>query len=84
MLTLDGVAATKENIAAATYPLYRPLFVTTPEASVKPEAKQFLDFVLSEKAGEGQEIISKAGTVNLKEGKALVSMWDDRRKKLNF
>ena len=84
MLTLDGVAASKENIAAATYPLYRPLFVTTSEASVKPEAKQFLDFVLSEKAGEGQEIISKAGTVNLKEGKALVSMWDDRRKKLNF
>lgn len=84
VLTLDGIASSKENIVSAKYPLIRPLFVTMPEANVKPEAKQFLNFVLSDNPGEGQEVISKAGTVNLKEGKALVSYWDDKRKKLNF
>ena len=70
-LKLDGVAPTKENIAAGKYPLFRPLYIAT-NKNAPAEAKKVLDFILSD---EGQAIISAQGTVNLAEGKALTSLW---------
>lgn len=67
MLKVDGVSPTKENIMKGKYPLYRPLYLTT-KGEPTGEIKNFIDFA---KSDEGQLIISKQGTVNLEEGKAL-------------
>ena len=68
LLALDGVDPTKENIANATYPLFRPLFLMT-MGEPTGDVKDFLDWILSE---EGQKVISDQGTVNLEEGRGLV------------
>jgi phosphate transport system substrate-binding protein len=58
-LKLDGVIPTDENILEKRYRLVRPfLFVTNGPAS--GEAKNFIDFVLSE---EGQDLIKKEGLI---------------------
>lgn len=67
MLKVDGAAPTKENIMAGKYPFYRQLYLTT-KGEPSGEIKNFIDFA---KSDEGQSIISKQGTVNLEEGKAL-------------
>lgn len=71
VLTVDGVAPTKENIAAGAYPFFRPLFMVVGR-NPKEEVKAFVDFVLSD---EGQTLISREGTVNLAEGKELEERW---------
>jgi len=56
-LALDGVDASDANILAGRYPLVRPfLFVTNGPPG--PEARAFLDFILSE---EGQELVESGG-----------------------
>lgn len=61
-LKLDGVRPTDENILENRYGLVRPfLFVTKGPAS--GEAKNFIDFVLSE---EGQDLIKKEGLIPVK------------------
>ena len=78
MLTLDGIYPSKENIMAGKYPaLYRPLYLFT-KGEPKGLAKQFIDFALS---AQGQAVISRAGTVNLEEGKAL---WNKYRIGMGF
>ncbi len=67
MIKVDGAAPTKENIMSGKYPFYRPLYLST-KGEPSGEVKKFIDFALSD---EGQAIISKQGTVNLKEGKSL-------------
>ncbi len=67
ILKVGGMAPTKENISSGKYVLHRPLYLTT-KGKPSGEVKKFINFVLSE---EGQDIISKQGTVNLEEGKAL-------------
>ena len=64
ILTLDGIDTSKQNIASGKYLMYRPLYLVTKE---KPDAAtaKFVEFALSK---EGQQIISKQGTVNLREG----------------
>ncbi len=58
-LSLDGVAATEANILINQYELVRPfLFVTCGPPS--REAKNFIDFVLSE---EGQNLIKMEGLI---------------------
>jgi phosphate transport system substrate-binding protein len=63
MLALDGVAPTKENIAAGRYPLARPLYLVVPRGA-KPAVRAFVDFVLGK---QGQELISSYGIVSLAE-----------------
>ncbi len=78
MLTLDGIYPSKENIMAGNYPaLYRPLYLFT-KGEPQGLAKKFIDFALSD---EGQAVISKAGTVNLKEGAGL---WNKYRIEMGF
>uniref|UniRef100_A0A1S7LFL7 Putative phosphate binding protein. [pstS] n=1 Tax=Magnetococcus massalia (strain MO-1) TaxID=451514 RepID=A0A1S7LFL7_MAGMO len=71
-LSLDGVAPTKDNIASGKYPLIRPLYLALNQNTSSAEAKKVVDFVLSD---EGQSIVSAQGTVNMKEGAALVEKW---------
>ncbi len=49
VLSVEGVAASAENVDAATYPLARPLFMyTTPTIlATKPQVADFLNFVLT-------------------------------------
>ena len=60
---LNGLAPTKKNIGTGKYPLVRPLYLTV---ALRPSkmVRDFIKFALSD---EGQAIISKQGTVNLKE-----------------
>ena len=67
MLSLDGVAPSKENLMAGQYPYYRPLYLITAKKPA-PVVEQFVAFVLGDK---GQAVISGQGTVNLTEGKSL-------------
>lgn len=80
MLAIDGVKPTKENIASGAYPLFRPLYIATNKNST-PEARQVLDFILSE---EGQKIVSAEGTVNLQEGKALEPLWAKKKSQMGL
>ncbi len=64
-LSLDGVAPTKKNIISGKYHYVRPLYLTVGPKPSK-EVKDFIRFALS---NEGQRIISKQGTVSLKEKK---------------
>ena len=62
-LSLDGVAASFENIENGTYRLYRPfLFVAAADKNETPDelTKQFIDFTLSE---EGQSILAREGLI---------------------
>lgn len=81
LLALDGVEPSKANIGAGKYSLFRPLYVVTDLNAPPGEAQKFVDFALS---GEGQTIISSAGTVNLAEGKVLNGLWDAKTKELGI
>lgn len=55
--TVDGVAATRENLNSGKYQVRRPLFFVynSDSTKVKPAVKAFLDFV---KGSEGQKILA--------------------------
>jgi len=74
VLKINGVAPTKENIASGTYPYFRPLYLAM-NKNARKEAKDFVEFVLSE---QGQKIIDRAGTVNLAKGKKLEKLWVEK------
>lgn len=80
ILSLNGVAPTKKNIASGLYPLFRPLYIAV-NAKADKETREVIDFILSK---EGQEIISAQGTVNLEEGKALEPLWRKRTEKIAY
>lgn len=61
MLKVNGVAPTKENIVSGKYPFRRPLFLVI-KKNARPEARKFVDFVLSRK---GQKLISSYGMPSL-------------------
>ena len=67
ILNLNGIEPTKENIASAVYPLFRPLYVVT-KGKPAGEAKAFIDWLLSK---DGQNTVSYRETVNLEEGRRL-------------
>lgn len=72
ILSIEGIYPSKKNIASGKFPLYRPLFITASKSESRQEVKKFIEFI---KSPEGQEIISKQGTVNLEEGKVLIDLW---------
>ena len=57
LLTIDNVAATRENLANGTYPIRRPLYFTynTDPTKLKPAIKAFIDWV---KGPDGQKVIA--------------------------
>lgn len=58
IIQVDGVAATKENIASGAYKIVRPLaIVYSNTADLKPAVRAFLEFV---KSAEGQRIAAGA------------------------
>lgn len=61
MLKVNGVYPTDKNIINNRYQMKRPLFILLPQKA-KPEAKKFIDFVLSR---EGQKFIRSQGVVSL-------------------
>ena len=65
MLKVKGVYPTSKNIINKNYPLKRPLFILIPKKP-RPEAKKFIDFVLSR---EGQNFIRTQGVVALSDVK---------------
>lgn len=67
ILHLNGVTPTKENVINNKYPFPRPVYLTT-NGEPTGNLKKFIEFVLSD---EGQEVISKVGWINLREGKNL-------------
>lgn len=78
-LKIDGVAASIANIKSGSYKISRPFNVVTKD-NLKPEAQEFLRFIMSK---QGQEVIEKAGYIsvannpdyvpNTKEGKVSVA-----------
>jgi phosphate transport system substrate-binding protein len=56
-VTVDGIAATRENLNSGRYQVRRPLYLVynPTTASAKPAIKAFLDFV---KGSEGQKILA--------------------------
>jgi phosphate transport system substrate-binding protein len=57
LLTIDGVAATRENLSNGTYPIRRPLYIVynTDRTKVKPAMREFIDWV---KGPEGQKVLA--------------------------
>lgn len=53
--TVDGVAASRENLNSGKYQVRRPLFLVYDPAKAKPAIKAFVDFV---KGPEGQKILA--------------------------
>lgn len=67
----DAVTATPDTIQSGEYqPLARPIFIYVNKASLKrPEVVDFLKFYLN----EGQEVVSKVGSVRMSEADAAAS-----------
>jgi phosphate transport system substrate-binding protein len=57
LLTIDGIAATRETLSNTTYPIRRPLYFTynSDPTKLKPAIKSFIDWV---KGTDGQKIIA--------------------------
>lgn len=57
LLTIDGVAATRETLSNGTYPIRRPLYLVyhTDPTKLKPGIKSFIEWV---KGADGQKIIA--------------------------
>jgi phosphate transport system substrate-binding protein len=73
VLQLDGQAPSYDKIAAGKYPLVRPLYLAVPR-SPGEEVAEFIRFATGP---EGQSIIKRQGTVNLKDG---AKLWPKFRK----
>lgn len=63
LLEIDGVAPTKENIRANTYPLTSEFYIVT-AGTENPNVKPLIEWVLSE---QGQALVERVGYVPLKE-----------------
>lgn len=61
-VSIDGIEASVETVLSGKYPYSRPLFMYS-NGLAKGEAKEYIDFILSE---DGQNIVKKEGFVGLK------------------
>ena len=52
---VNGVASTNANVVNGSYKIARPFITLYRKATVSPETKGFLDWIMS---GEGQKIVS--------------------------
>lgn len=77
ILKLNGKEPSYENIKSGEYLLYRPLYMVTHLQNEKPEAQQFLDFVMGP---EGKEVMRRVGTVPYEDGIALWLKYLDQQK----
>lgn len=59
-LTINGVAATADNVLKQEYKLSRPFLFVNKEESLTDEGQQFIDFILS---SDGQAIVSETGAI---------------------
>ena len=59
-LSIDGAAATPENIKAGLYPISRPFNIVTKEGRLSEAAADFISFILS---AQGQHIIEENGYI---------------------
>ncbi|MDH5571717.1 MAG: phosphate ABC transporter substrate-binding protein [Gammaproteobacteria bacterium] len=80
ILSLDGVEPSYENIKAAKYSLYRPLYLISNRNNTNPFIDEFINFALSR---EGQEIIKKAGSIPYSEAMALIMYQIERDQQVN-
>ncbi len=76
LLEINGKAPTHENIKDGSYLLYRPLYLVT-KLEPSPDVARFVSFALSD---EGQALIAGEGTVNLKEGARLWTVYGQQMK----
>ncbi|MEJ5362864.1 MAG: phosphate ABC transporter substrate-binding protein [Spirochaetota bacterium] len=63
MLYVNNIEPTIENGKSGKYPIARKLYMYVNEVKIKPAAKEFIDFMLSE---EGQAIVKEAGFITIK------------------
>lgn len=61
-VSIDGIEASVETVLSGKYPYSRPLFMYS-NGPAKGEAKEYIDFILSE---DGQNIVKREGFVGLK------------------
>lgn len=59
-ITVEGVAATTENVLNGTFPISRPFIMIYHEENMSEAAMAYIDFVLSP---EGQEIVAEKGGI---------------------
>ncbi len=62
-LYVNNVEPTIENGKSGKYPIARKLYMYVNEVKIKPAAKEFIDFMLSE---EGQAIVKEAGFIPIR------------------
>ena len=77
LLKLNGKEPSYDNIKSGEYLLYRPLYMVTHLQSDKPEAKQFLDFVMGP---EGKAVMRRVGTVPYEDAIVLWLKYLDQQK----
>ncbi|GAB4343241.1 MAG: hypothetical protein Kow0089_18870 [Desulfobulbaceae bacterium] len=83
VLSLDGLRADVASISSGAYFAFRPLYLMTKGAPTGLR-KEFLDWLTSD---EGQEVVERAGTVSLRQGKGLKEKfryWENTDRILNF
>jgi phosphate transport system substrate-binding protein len=76
IISVGGYYPNKENIMSSKYKLFRPIFLSI-HANAPKKVQDFIRFARSK---EGQKVISKAGTVNLFEGRMLNNIWKRKMK----
>jgi phosphate transport system substrate-binding protein len=76
MVMINGKAPVRENIADGSYLLYRPLYLVA-KVNASEDVAKFIAFAQSE---EGQSVISGEGTVNLREGARLWTLYGQEMK----
>ena len=64
-LKIDGAEASAANIKSGTYKIARPFNIVT-KATIKPEAADFIKFIMSK---EGQAVVSKNGYIGSADAK---------------
>lgn len=63
LISIDGVAPTKDNISSDSYPITTNLYAVTYKGNSNPNVKLLIDWILSD---EGQEIIENTGYARIK------------------
>ena len=63
LISIDGVAPTKDNISSDSYPITTNLYAVTYKGNSNPNVKLLIDWILSD---EGQKIIENTGYARIK------------------